>query len=67
MRRVEIGFRTGRGDSAEPPAYEWNLQHRGGRNVRRAEEADVWAGNEELVDVTMVVHYQVTVPVAAVF
>jgi len=66
IRRCEVGFRTMPGRFAEPPAYEWNLQHRGGRNERRPEEAVVWAGDEQLVDVNLVVHYRVADPVAAV-
>jgi len=65
VRRVEIGFRTIPGVSAEPPAYEWNLQHRGGRSQRRDAEAVVWAGDEKLVDVNLVVHYRVADAVKA--
>jgi membrane protease subunit HflK len=67
IRRVEIGFRTLPGDYTEPAAYEWNLQHRGGRNERRPEEADVWTGDHKLVDVTLVVHYRIASPLAAPF
>ena len=73
VRRVEVGFRTtakAAGDRtlpAEPPAYEWNVQHRGGRFERQDEEANVWAGDENLADVNLVVQYRVSDPVAAVF
>ena len=67
LRRVEIGFRNTPGASSEPPAYEWNVQHRGGRYQRQAEEAVVWAGDENLVDANLVVHYRVEVPEAALF
>jgi len=67
LRRVEVGFRTVPGRAATVPAYEWNLQHRGGRYERRDAEAGVWAGDEQLVDVNLVVHYRVTDPAAAVF
>ena len=67
VRRVEIGFRTTPGEFTDPPAYEWNLQHRGGRYERQDKEADVWAGDENLVDVNMVVQYRVTDALAAVF
>jgi len=66
-RRVEVGFRTMPGAFAEPPAYEWNVQHRGGRYVRQADEAAVWAGDESLVDVNLVVHYRIRDPLAALF
>ncbi len=67
VRRVEIGFRTMPGEFNEPPAYDWNVQHRGGRNVRRDKEAELWLGDENLADVCFVVHYRVTDPVAALF
>lgn len=67
IRRVEIGFRNAPGTSAEPPAYEWNVQHRGGRYERQAEEGAVWAGDENLVDANLVVHYRVRTPEAALF
>jgi len=66
VRRVEVGFRTLAGDFAEPPAYEWNVQHRGGRHEELAGEATVWTGDENLVVVAMVVQYRVADPVAAV-
>ncbi len=67
VRRVEVGFRTMPGVSAEPPAYEWNIQHRGGRYERVPDEATVWAGDENLVDVNLVVQYRVAAPLAALF
>lgn len=67
VRRVEVGFRGAPGPFAEPAAYDWNVQHRGGRYVRRAEEAEVWAGDEKLVDANLVVHYRVSDPLAALF
>ena len=65
MRRVEVGFRTLPGSFTEPPAYEWNVQHRGGRFEGMPEESTVLAGDESLVDVTMTVQYRVSDPVAA--
>ena len=67
VRRVEIGFRTVSGSSAEPPAYEWNVQHRGGRIEHQAEEASVLTGDENLADVHLVTHYRVGDPLAALF
>ncbi len=67
VRRVEIGFRTLPGSFAEPPAYDWNVQHRGGRHEGRPEEATVLTGDEGLADVNMVVHYRVSDPTASLF
>ncbi|NQT51532.1 cation-translocating P-type ATPase family protein, partial [bacterium] len=67
LRRVEVGFRTVPGAYSEPPAYEWNVQHRGGRRVGYPDESTVWAGDENLVDVNIVVHYRVTDAAAALF
>ena len=73
IRRVEVGFRTAtRADDRqaagdEPPAYEWNVQHRGGRVEREDDEAAVWTGDENVVDVNLVVQYRVANPVTALF
>jgi len=67
IHRVEVGFRTTSALQAEPPAYEWSFQHRGGRYERRAEEATVLTGDENLADINMVVHYRVADPLAALF
>ncbi len=67
LRRVEIGFRSASGESQEPAAYEWNLQHRGGRYTAQPDESYVWTGDENLMDVNWIVHYRVTDPEAAVF
>jgi Cu+-exporting ATPase len=66
-RRVEIGFRSAPGQSKEPAAYEWNVQHRGGRYVAQPEESYVWTGDENLMDVNWIVQYRVADPEAAVF
>ena len=65
VRRVEVGFRTIPGSFEEPPAYEWNVQHRGGRLERRADEATVFTGDENLADVNLVLQYRVSDPTAA--
>jgi Cu+-exporting ATPase len=65
VRRVQVGFRTIPGSFEEPPAYEWNVQHRGGRSERQAEEATVLTGDENLTDVNLVVQYRVSNPTAA--
>ena len=67
VRRVEVGFRTIPGSFEEPPAYEWNVQHRGGRSERRAKEAAVLTGDENMADVNLVVQYRVSDPISALF
>jgi len=67
IRRVEVGFRTVAEVAGELPAYEWNVQHRGGRTQRQDEEAVVLTGDENLVDVNLIVQYRLADPVAAVF
>ncbi len=63
VRVVEIGFRSGAapGD-AEPAAYEWNVQHRGGRFERRPEESLMLSGDQNMLEATATVHYRVTRP-----
>ncbi|MGA2258016.1 MAG: cation-translocating P-type ATPase family protein [Thermoguttaceae bacterium] len=65
--RVEIGFRSVPGESPEPPAYEWNVQHRGGRYLPMPEESYIWTGDENLIDVNLVAHYRIADPEAALF
>ncbi len=64
---AEIGFRTlspeaARNETAEPAAYEWNLQHRSGRYERRADEALMLTGDENLIEVNAVVQYAIGSP-----
>ena len=64
---AELGFRTVSLQStqtatAEPAAYEWNLQHRGGRYERNADEALMLTGDENLIEVNAVVQYAVGAP-----
>jgi membrane protease subunit HflK len=68
VRRVEIGYRTAKlAAGEEPPAYEWNVQHTKGRYARQKDEAEMWVGDENLVDVNFVIHYRLSDPVAAMF
>lgn len=63
VRRVEVGFRSvplGLGAAPEPVAYEWNIQHRTGRYERKPEETVVLTGDENLVELNMVVQYIIT-------
>ena len=66
---AEIGFRTQRIapdsttlSSTEPRAYEWNLQHRGGRYEKKAEESLMLTGDENLIEVNVAVQYAVSSP-----
>ncbi len=64
---AELGFRTISAEStqtaiAEPAAYEWNLQHRGGRYERNADEALMLTGDENLIEVNAVVQYAIGSP-----
>ncbi|MCC6342440.1 MAG: FtsH protease activity modulator HflK [Bryobacterales bacterium] len=62
-RALEIGYRsTGGGEQTEPAAYEWNVQHRGGRFQRRPEESLALTGDQNLIEVTATVHYRLSRP-----
>ena len=66
--RMEIGFRTeGTGVSEAPPAYEWNIQHRGGRYQMVPEESLMTCGDQGFLDLNTVLHYRVTDPVRFLF
>lgn len=63
VRVIEIGFRSGPGSpDAEPPAYEWNVQHRTGRFQRRPEESLLLTGDQNLIELNATVHYDVPRP-----
>ena len=62
IRTVELGFRisdSAPGATGGPAAYEWNIQHRQGRYLRREDEALMLTGDEYLVEVNAVVHYSI--------
>jgi len=62
-RVIEIGFRSNPGAPAvEPAAYEWNVQHRAGRFQRKPEESLMLAGDQNMIEVNAVVHYQIARP-----
>ncbi len=69
VRSVEIGFRSNRTSAAgaEPSSYEWNVQHRAGRFVARAEEALALTGDQNLVELNAAVHYNVIDPETFLF
>ncbi len=63
VRAVEIGFRSGAPNGeAEPAAYEWNVQHRSGRFQRRPEESLMLTGDQNMIEVNAVVHYEMVRP-----
>jgi HflK protein len=58
VRVVEIGFRSGATSSAsEPTAYEWNVQHRGGRFQKVPEESLMLTGDQNMIEMTATIHY----------
>ena len=62
-RAIEIGFRSAaEPEFVEPPAYEWSAQHRSGRFQRRPEEALMLTGDQNLIELTAVVHYRISKP-----
>jgi HflK protein len=63
VRIVEVGFRSGAAaGEAEPAAYEWNVRHRSGRFQRRPEESLMLTGDQNMIEVNAVVHYQMARP-----
>jgi Cu+-exporting ATPase len=63
VRTVEIGFRSGASEpSAEPPTYEWNVQHRTGRFQSKPEESLMLSGDLNMIEVNAVVHYRLRKP-----
>jgi HflK protein len=60
VRVVEIGFRSNSGAAyAEPSAYEWNVQHRGGRFESRPDESFALTGDQNMIELNASVHYDV--------
>ncbi len=63
VRVVEIGFRTSETASfSQPPSYEWNVQHRDGRIQLEDEETLMLTGDQNMIEMTAVVHYDITRP-----
>jgi Cu+-exporting ATPase len=68
VRSIEIGFRSGAASTdAEPAAYEWNVQHRSGRFQRRPEESLMLTGDQNMIELNAVVHYNLLRPGDFVF
>jgi len=59
INRVEIGFRTRESFEDEPEAYLWETRHIKGRYEKRYDEALMLTGDQNIVDVWLVVHYRV--------
>jgi modulator of FtsH protease HflK len=59
VRVVEVGFRSNASgkSTAEPAAYEWNVQHRTGRYQSVPEEALMLSGDQNMLEVNATVHY----------
>ncbi len=67
-QRFEVGFRAEPAAAGEaPPAYEWNIQHRGGRYRVVPEESTMTTGDQSLLDVHAAIGYLVSDPVAFLF
>jgi Cu+-exporting ATPase len=63
VRTVEIGFRsTPTLSDAEPAAYEWNVQHRSGRFQRKPEESLMLTGDQNMIELNAVAHYDLVRP-----
>ena len=63
MRIVEIGFRTTEAASFnELPAYEWDVQHRDGRIQLKEEETLMLTGDQNMIEMNAVAHYDLEKP-----
>jgi len=69
VRVVEIGFRSNAGSnaSAEPAAYEWNVQHRTERFESRPDESPMLTGDQNMIELNAAIHYQIEHPDAFLF
>jgi modulator of FtsH protease HflK len=63
VRVVEVGFRSNSTTpDNEPAAYEWNVQHRAGRFQRKPEESLMLTGDQNMIELTATVHYNLSRP-----
>ena len=66
VRTIEIGFRTiateVEEEVSEPLAYEWNAQHRMGRFERKPDESLMLTGDQNMIEMTAVIHYKLEQP-----
>ena len=59
INRVEIGFRTRESSEEEPAAYLWETTHIKGRYEKHYEEALMLTGDQNIVDVDIVIQYRI--------
>ncbi|MGD8983214.1 MAG: FtsH protease activity modulator HflK [Desulfobacteraceae bacterium] len=59
INRVEIGFRTREIFDEEPEAYLWETRHVKGKYEKRYDEALMLTGDQNIVDVWLVIQYRV--------
>ena len=59
INRVEIGFRTRETFDDEPDAYLWETRHIKGRYEKEYDEALMLTGDQNIVDVWVVVQYRI--------
>ena len=59
INRVEIGFRTREIFDDEPDAYLWETRHIKGRYEKQYDEALMLTGDQNIVDVWLVVQYRI--------
>jgi membrane protease subunit HflK len=59
INRIEIGFRTREIFEEEPEAYLWQTRHIKGKYEKRYDEALMLTGDQNIVDVWLVVQYRV--------
>jgi modulator of FtsH protease HflK len=64
IRVVEIGFRINEkvAASAEPAAYEWNVQHSYGRYTTVPEESLMLTGDQKMIELIATVLYRIADP-----
>ncbi len=63
VRVIEVGFRSNASTpDTEPAAYEWNAQHRSRRFQRKAEEALMLTGDQNMIELNATVHYDLLRP-----
>ncbi|NLH50600.1 MAG: FtsH protease activity modulator HflK [Myxococcales bacterium] len=71
IRRIELGFRSrpllGGEVRANRSSYEWQSYHKAGNYEKKIAEAIMLTGDENLLDLNVVVHYDVANPFAFTF
>ena len=59
INRIEIGFRTKEMFEEEPEAYLWETRHKKGKYEKNYEEALMLTGDQNIVDIWLVVQYRI--------